>query len=168
MRLFAHSYVSSREETSTERTESDEQYVARVTSEFVSYLDDMRSSEDAWVATCANFLSMSFNFIEFETAYRVGDSIALEAGYQKHAPIWVVLGQSKYEEIFYSQQECLYRDYPYSRLQELRINRVVRRYAGILGKRCVAHDEFLENGNHFFLNLLSHHPSRVSNGKAGS
>ena len=150
MRFFIHSYVSSRSESHADQSDSDECYVGRVTTEFMEYLDELRTSDDAWISSCANFLSISFDFIEFETAFRVGDSISLEAGYQRHVPIWIVLGQHKYEEIFYSQQECLYRDNPFSRLQELRINRVVRRYAGILGKRCVAHDEFLENGNHFF------------------
>ena len=93
---------------------------------------------------------MSHDLFEFIEAYRLGDSITVEYGYQKQASVWLVLGQHKYVDIFYSQQEVLYRDHPYSRLQELRINRFVRRYHSKTGKRCVCHDEFLEHGNRFF------------------
>ena len=35
-------------------------------------------------------------------------------------------------------------------MQVLQINRCVCRYHGSTGKRCVANDEFLEHGNHFY------------------
>ena len=113
----------------------------------MEFLKSLRESDDKWIATCANFLEMSFDFIEFVNAFRVGDAIMIENGYLKHSPVWECLGQNKYVEVFYSQQEALYRDFPYSRLQELRINRFIRRYAL---RRCVAQDEFLEHGNRFF------------------
>ena len=116
----------------------------------MEYLKSQQQSEDKWISTCANFLEMSYDFFEFIEAYRVGDSITVEYGYQKQSSVWLVLGQHKYVDIFYSQQEVLYRDNVFSRLQELRMNRFVRRYHSDTGKRCVAHDEFLEHGNRFF------------------
>ena len=93
------------------------------------------------------------------TAFRLGDAIAIEYGYKKHSPVWEFLGQHKYVEIFYSQQETLYQDTVFSVLQEIRMNRVVWRYHANSGKRIVAHDEFLEHGNRFFLIfvLLNHY-----------
>ena len=60
------------------------------------------------------------------------------------------MGKNKYVEIHLRQQEVLYRDNPFSRLQECRTNRVVRRCHGDTGKRCVCQDEFLEHGNRFY------------------
>ena len=87
----------------------------------------MKTCDDKWISTCANFLEMSYDFKEFVNAYRIGDSISIEYGYQKQAPAWEALGQHKYVDIFYGQQELLYRDMPFSMLQEIRLNRVVRR-----------------------------------------
>ena len=99
------------------------------------------------------FLEMAGDFLKFVEGYRLGDAIAIEYGYAKHSPVWEALGQNKYVEIFYGQQETLYRDNTYSRLMEVRINRCVRRYAGSTGRRCVAQDEFLEHGNRIFQNF---------------
>ena len=93
------------------------------------------------------------DYFKFVEAYRVGDSIAIEYGYQKHSNVWMAMAQYKYVDIFYTQQEVLYRDNPFSVLQELRMNRVVRQYHSDTRKRCVPPDEFLENGNRFFSNL---------------
>ena len=90
------------------------------------------------------------DFLEFVTAYRVGDAISIEYGYDKHSPVFNILGQNKYVDIDFGQKEELYRDFPFSRLQEVRINRVVRRYNGATGKRCSGQDEFLEHGNRNF------------------
>ena len=93
---------------------------------------------------------MAHDFLEFVNAYRLRDAIAIEIGYQHHAPRAQELGQKKYVEIWMRQQEVLYLNNQYSRLQEWRMNRVVRRYDRATGERCVAHDEFLEHGNGFF------------------
>ena len=92
------------------------------------------------------------NLLDFIDAYRIGDAIAIEYRYQKHSTVWKALNQSKYVEIFLGQQETLYQYHPYSQLMELRLSRVVWRYHGSTGKRCVAQDEFLEleHGNRFF------------------
>ena len=96
------------------------------------------------------FLELVEDLLDFIDAYRIGDIVAIEYGYQKHSTVWEALNQSNYVEIFLGQQETLYRDHPYSQLMELRLNCVVRRYHGLAGERCVAHDEFLEHGNRFF------------------
>ena len=114
---------------------------------------DQKKSEDKWISTCANFLQMSYDFIEFVTAYRVGDAISIDVGYQKHAPVWEALNQNKYIDIFYKQQESLYRAITFAMMQEIRFNIFVRRYHGNTGKLCVAHDEFLKHSNRFSPNL---------------
>ena len=113
----------------------------------------MKSSQDIWLSTCAVFMEMAHETLEFINAYRVGDAIVIEHGYQWQLPIWEMLRQKKYIQITYGQQETLYRDNAYSRLQEIRLNRFVRRYHASTGKRCVAQDEFLEHGNRFFSNF---------------
>ena len=121
--------------------------------EFMGFLEKLKSSEDKLISTCGHFLEMSYDFLEFVEAYRIGDSVSIEFGYQKYAPVWQLVGQNKYVEIFYAQQGSLYQGIPSSHLQEIRINHVVSRYHVDTGKRCLAHDEFLEHGNHFFSNF---------------
>ena len=99
---------------------------------------------------CSQFIEMSYDFLRFVDGYRMGDSIAIEVGYNKQVPVWQALGQNKYVDITHSQNETLYWDSTYSILQEIRGTRTVRRYHGKTGKRRVAHDEFLEHGNRFF------------------
>ena len=127
--------------------------VACIASEFKVWLRGRKQSSDKWVSTCANFLEMAHDFLEFVNAYRLGDAVAIELGYQHHAPRAQQLGQNKYVGIWLGQQEVLFRNNPYSRLQEWRMNRVVRRYDGSTGKRCAAIDEHLKHGNGFFSNF---------------
>ena len=75
----------------------------------MEYLKAQRQSEDKWISTCANFLEMSYDFFEFVEAYLYG--------YQKQLPVWLVLRKHKYVDLFYSQQEVLYRDIVFLRLQ---------------------------------------------------
>jgi hypothetical protein len=147
-RFFMQDFVSSRGDH--DEGIDDPQYLCNTAVAYMEYQNNQRQSEDKWVSTCANFVQMAYDFFEFVEAYRIGDSITVEYGYQKQVPVWLLLGQNKYVDIFYSQQEVLYRDNVFSRLQELRMNRFVRRYHSDTGKRCVAHDEFLEHGNRFF------------------
>ena len=128
MRFFIHQFVSSRTAHPSDDRLNDTELIVKVTLEFMEFLKSQRESDDKWIATRANFLDMSFDFIEFVCAFRVGDSIVIENGYLKHSAVWEILGQNKYVEVFYSQQEALYWDFPHSRLQELRINRSIRRY----------------------------------------
>ena len=93
---------------------------------------------------------MAHNFLEFVIAYGLRDVIVIEIGYQQHAPGAQEMGQKKYVEIWLRQQEVLYLDNAYSRLQEWQMNCVVRRYDRATGKRCVAHDTFLEHDKVFF------------------
>jgi len=148
-----HQFVGTREHTVDDKDLSNEQFVCKVVTEFMSFLREMKLSDDKWVSTCTNFLEMAYDFKEFVRAYCIGDSISIEFDYQKQVPAWEAMGQHKYVDIFYGQQEALYRDVPFSTLQEIRLNRVVRRYHASTGKRCVAHDEFLEHGNRFFSNF---------------
>jgi len=147
IRFFLHQFIAEREVTVVDKQCNDS---STVTIEFMEFLEKLKGSDDKWIATCAKFLKISCNFLEFVNAYRLGDAVCVEYGYQKYASVWEALGQSKYVKIFYSQQETLYRDFPFSRLQEMRLNRFVCRHHGSTGKRCVAQDEFLEHGNRFY------------------
>ena len=150
MRFFIHQFVSSRSIVGDDFALSDCQIICKMATEFSQFLKDQQDSDDKWVSMCANFLQMSFDFFRFVDGYRVGDSIAIEFGYIKHVPVWHAMGQNKYVEITHAQNETLYRDSPFSMLQEIRGSRTVRRYHGKTGKRRVAQDEFLEHGNRFF------------------
>ena len=41
------------------------------------------------------FFEMSFDFHEFVNAYHLGDTVAIESGYQKHVPVWQAMNQHK-------------------------------------------------------------------------
>ena len=70
-------------------------------------------------------------------------------------PIWSELGQNKYVERVFQQFETLYRDFAYSQLQELRLNRTFRKYQlDECGKHSVAIDENIE----LWHSILSHYP----------
>ena len=114
---------------------------------FMSYICGLKDSPDKWISTCACFLEMSYDFLQFAEAYRLGDAAAIEYGYNKHLDVFQCNGQNKYVDICFAQNETDYLDSHYSMLQELRLNRCVRRY---IDKRFFAQDEFLEHGNHFF------------------
>ena len=148
--FFTHQFVAERTLKEGDESLSDGQYLTMIGWELQSLLTGLNDSDDKWIATCGVFLELAFDFLEFVDAYRIGDAVAIEYGYSKHSTVWKALCQNKYVEIFLSQQETLYRDFQFSQLQELRMNRVVRRYHGTSGKSCVVHDEFFEHGNRFF------------------
>ena len=98
---------------------------------------------------------MVADFERFVEAYRNEDAIMIECGYKYFLPIWYELGQNKYVERVFQQYETLYRDFVYSRLQELRINRTFRKYQlDGRGKHSVAIDENIE----LWHSILSHYP----------
>ena len=74
------------------------------------------------------FLKCLLTFFRFVDGYRVGDSISIEFGYKKHVAVWQAMCQHKYVEITYAQNETLYRDSPYSQLQDIQDTWTVRRY----------------------------------------
>ena len=76
--------------------------MAIIAKELQSFLKGLKSSNDKWIATCANFLEMSYNFMEFRRAFRIGDAISIEYRYKKHSPVWECLKQHKYIDIFSS------------------------------------------------------------------
>jgi hypothetical protein len=123
--------------------------------DFDEFLTCSLTSSDEHLILIVNFLLVSSDFLEFVKAYRAQDSISIENGYQTFAPIWKLLGQVKYLETTWEQMENLYTKFPYSRLQEIRINRQVRNYPGLSGKSAVAQDEWLELNNKEHANLPS-------------
>lgn len=130
-------------------------------SHYKTFLTATLDSNNEHAKLLVNFLFVSGDFLEFVTAYRNQDSVMVEAGYNSFAPIWKLLGQHKYLEATWEQMEVLYNNHPFSRLQEVRINRQVRTYPGASGKSAVAQDEWLELNNKEFSNyLMMMSPSR--------
>ena len=64
-RFFMHSFINGRGQQ--DDSSSNAKYLCNAATRFMEYLDALRDSEDKWVATCANFLWMSYNFLEFVT-----------------------------------------------------------------------------------------------------
>ena len=105
-------------------------------------------SSDEHLRMITNFIIMSDDFIDFVDSFRQQDSIGIEDGYQCFAPVWKILGQSKYLQQYFEQLLTNNRDFPYHRRMTQLINRTVRTYHESTGKSAVAHDEFLEVCNH--------------------
>ena len=120
-RFFAHQYISERVDTPEESRMNDAEYMIAVAIGFKTYLSDLKSSQDIWLSTCGVFMEMAHDVLEFINAYRVGDSIVIEHGYQWQLPIWEMLKQNKYIQITYGQNETLYRDHAYPQHQAVRI-----------------------------------------------
>ena len=129
-----HQFVSERSTNPSDFSQSDLQFICSVATDLQIFLNEMQSSADNWIATCARFLEMAFFFFRFVDGYRLGDSISIKHGYHNQLPIWQAFGQFIYVEITYAQNETLYRDSPFSTLQEMKNTRAVRRYHGMGGK----------------------------------
>ncbi len=110
-------------------------------------------SKDEHLRLCVHFVLMSGDFIEFVSAYRTQDSITVENGYAVFAPQWKMLGQMKYLKAHWEQLECLFKNFPYSRLKEARMNWFVRTYHGSSNKSSIAHNEWLELTNKDFAGM---------------
>jgi hypothetical protein len=114
------------------------------------FLSRLLQSTDMHLKLMVNFLFVLGEFLEFVLAYRAQDSITTEKGYQWFAPIWKILGQVKYLEATWEQMDVLYGNFPYSRLQEIKMNQQVWTYPGFTGKSALAQDEWLELNNKEF------------------
>ena len=57
-----------------------------VASAYHNWLSDAITSTDQHLHVCANFMSMSGNFLEFVHAYRCQDSVSIKSGYSLFAP----------------------------------------------------------------------------------
>ena len=151
MRALMYEFASGFEEFDpTVHGEDPSAFVCKFVLEFIEFLRELKSSPDEWRRACALFLLMYIDFRNFVNSYRIGDSVTILRGYENFAPVWQKLGQSKYVERHFHQQDQLFRDFPYSRYMESMMNRCVRSYPRELGKRMVAWDEFLELKNKAF------------------
>ena len=115
--------------------------------DFDNFLKCSLSSHDVHLKLVVNFRIVLSDFLGFVQAYRSQESITIENGYKLFAPIWKILGQAKYLEATWEQMDTLYGSFPYSRLQEIRINCQVRTYPGSTGKSALAQDKWLELNN---------------------
>ena len=88
MRFFIHQFVSSRSIGGNDFALSDTEFMCKIAIEFKQFLKDQKESDDKWIAICANFLEMSFDFFRFVDGYRTCDSVSIEFGYNKHVAVW--------------------------------------------------------------------------------
>ena len=115
--------------------------------DFDNFLKRSLSSDDEHLKLVVHFHQVSSDFLGFVEAYRSQDSITVENSYKLFAPIWKILGQTQYHEVTWEQMDTLYGSFPYSRLQEIRINHQVQTYPGSTGKSALAQDKWLELNN---------------------
>lgn len=93
---------------------------------------------------------MAMDVFAFIDSYRCGDAIGIEMGYQNFVAVWRALGQHRYEEHHWRQQEEMLLKKPYHFLEWVRRSCTVNPYHGSLGKNQLAYDEALELANRFF------------------
>jgi hypothetical protein len=84
-------------------------FICYVAQRFEKFLLDGVKCDDEWRRLCCVFLIMSSDWISFVQSYRKCDSIAVELIYERFAPVWRCLGQSRYLERVWRQQESLLR-----------------------------------------------------------
>jgi hypothetical protein len=153
IRYLMHTFVSDNLQTyfsGDNEQMSDQDRLCKIAIDFSEHLNSLKQAEDECTRVCVIFVIMAGDFLQFVSAYRNADSIGVEIGYHIFAPVWKELSQSKYLERHWDQQDFLFRKFPFSRLQEARINRFVRRYPIETGKSNLAQDECLEIGNKFY------------------
>ena len=124
--LLVKTYVSNKldgvraEFISSEVDTSDANYCCHVATSFLAWVDDLTEGSDYWLRTCALFVLMAKEFLTFVESYRCGDSIAIENGYQSFVSVWRCLGQTRYLERHWRQQEEMMVRFPYPWLETLR------------------------------------------------
>ena len=125
-------------------------YVCFFAESFASWVDELADGDDHWLKACCLFVTMSKDFFTFVDSYRSGDAIGVEMGYQSFVAVWRALGQTRYLERHWRQQEQMLFHHPFSWLEMLRRHRFVRKYHGSTGKGTLAMDECLELLNRFY------------------
>ena len=128
---------------------SEENYFCFVSVNFGDWLEKLHTSSDEWLRACSFFIRMSRDFFSFVRAYRTGDSVAVENGYQTFAAPWRVTGQRRYLSRHWIQLEYML-DPKYGSfmlLEEWRRNRQVNPHPEKLNKNMLAKDEDMELAN---------------------
>ncbi len=122
-------------------------FVCKYAVGFKTFLNEMKASNDELRSACALYLTMYTQFRIFVDSYRSGDAVGILLGYNSFVPFWYSLGQQKYSEVVWSQNETLLRNNTFARYMEISRNRCVRVHHSNTGKRMMAQDEFLEIKN---------------------
>ena len=94
------------------------------------FVEQRTKSEDEHRRYLCNFAYLGWGFMMLDDAVRTGCTPTIEYQICWWAPVWLELGKHRHYKLSLSQTEQLYRDLPYSILQEIRINRTARFYAG--------------------------------------
>ena len=93
---------------------------------------------------------MAKDFFTSVDSYRSANAVGIELGYQSFVTVWRALGQTRYLERHWRQQEQMLIHHPFFWLEMLRRHRFVRKYHGSTGKGTLAMDECLEFANRFY------------------
>ena len=123
---------------------SDGDFICFCAAKYDDFLNEEMKSQDDWHRLCSVFLLMSNDYLLFVSSYRKCDSIMVEHLYDRFGPVWRCLGQSRYLERVWRQQEVLYTKFDHKALQTQRMTRFSRPYHGSTGKGAHAKDEKLE------------------------
>ena len=136
---------------STEEDSSEENYLCFVAVNFGDWLEKLHTSNDEWLRACSFFIRISRDFFAFVRAYRTGDSVAVENGYQTFAAPWRATGQHRYHSRHWIQLEYMLdpRYGTFMLLEEWRRNRQVNPHPGELNKNMLTKDEDMELANRF-------------------
>ena len=152
MKILLQAFITRKGDTVRDKhnNATDANLVCYMSQEFADWIVEIREGSDDWLKTNAMFVSMAHDFITFVEAYRSGDSISIELGYQRFVPVWKALGQSRYEERHWRQQEETLLKHPFLRCEEFQRSRASNPYDGSTGKSHLAMDECIELSNRFY------------------
>jgi hypothetical protein len=135
-------------EEKAERMRNDSaNFLCYCANEFQCYLKAELTCGDQWRQMCSAYLVMSSDFVDFVWAYRKCDSIRILLSYQRFAPVWRVVGATRYLERHWRQLETLYTKFSFRELQIALVNRCSRPFHGTTGKGAHSKDEKMELNN---------------------
>ena len=115
MHLFISDNMQKYKDNMSDPLYSDSDTVCLIAKDFNSFLNRMKKCGDEWTRTCVLFVIMAGDFFKFVSAYRNADAVGVEMGYCRFAPVWQQLGQTKYLERHWDQQEVLLRKFLFIR-----------------------------------------------------
>ena len=68
-----HQFVASKTIAPSDFSMSNGAFICKYAIDFKEFLKDQKRSDDKWIAMCAHFLEMSYDFFRFVDGYRLGD-----------------------------------------------------------------------------------------------
>jgi len=102
---------------------TDEQFAIFFAKHFELWFATQRTkSDDELRHYLCNFAHLGWSYMLLDKSVHAGDTPVIEYIICWWGPVWLELGKHRYYKLSLSQTEQLYRDLPYTILQEIRIN----------------------------------------------